>query len=1328
MTATMWMILLVTLGIVFLIYLMVGLIALWWGTRTPSVAGLLVRSTNLKIAAPDQRVEVRLQVNAGGLPIGGSSSRHLTFVLLLVDRSGSGSLPQKTQEAAENFIECMAGPTCQIGVIQFDAKAEELCEFTDNKLQLRRALRHIRPGAGTAMDMALYQAQEKFAQARLGQVRLMQSASQATKEVLILFSDGLHDPESAKSAAKALKEDGVRLVTVPLGAQADSALLEELASSKNLCMTTLEPEKLTFLYQELGDTMGENYGSHIFIRERFNHKQFDLVGMGSLEPIRHNVGEGYLEWFMPFLAQKSSYISYQIVPKQKGWYQIAEFSATLEMTDVHGKEFKTSSMAGPYLLVLPRFGYAVSWALLNPVFWWIFHWLVKRRPPLVSGGGDPHKPYTPPPKPDFVVPSLTSKPRPVVSPTLVVGLGGSGAVVLTSLKQTLLEIFDGRMPEMVRLLSIDVAGPEVTHNIGHTGVRLSEENHEIYSLATDLGPLTQAVACAPQDYPQWGWYPAREILATYPELHLVAGTHGDRRLGRAALWQQMDGLARTVQKHLDSFGQGPLDLLVVSAMSGGTGSGIIGDVCALLRQALEQRRIGGVGINLVLLTPQSFFSALGIVTPACRNAAALLRELDRILVNRQVPMTFCTGTQEGPAIQATQIIDRVFVTAGDGGELRHELYPMVADFLLSWMQSPDLRTQFYDLASHETRLLRERGESISCGFGLASLHLPMHTIEEILVCRSLFEMLGKHLLGTVSQEGRFIISLDSLVDAGTKEALKYLYRGSSLSHPRPLYLDNLPGLADCHTFLETLRQISLTGQTPQTIYSQGLAIDQDREKLAVLFGEWCYQVLNGVAPHNATQEDLIAAKRGKLAILAQSLTLFMDDCEKVCLNASREDIRQAAPSLTVASLQRIFKSYYDLADSVKMEVCRWIWLMGDGPPPDALFMTHIPTDVSGLLRLANDEMQERIEHLRFLRGDWGVQYLADEALIMQIFQECFATVSDSLITRFFWKVDSDPGKGCVAIRLHLFGRKEDIFEPKPKSIRQLYERLKEIIRATAKPTTAQSVEKFAPQAAARLYQKCRLPIVDPDVTQKAYQVYFWRPEGNPSAVGELSAMTNVTAIGLQSTDPHRLTLMVTQALQTLGATNQMESVRTESGPWWDLPYIYPEEQAAARFERFLSRKMAIEERLNPSLTPFLHEEQGLKAFMACVFRNRISLGLYNVKNCVALEWQGDIFWLTTEQQATSPDPLILTVMQQFVMRKTDVYDSGKLLPIEAVLQEDFPTLLRDRQEAVKEKIIENLGSLGIPPDDLILRQLLYLLEVFVICIRVQLPPNAGQNI
>ena len=234
-------------------------------------------------------------------------------------------------------------------------------------------------------------------------------------------------------------------------------------------------------------------------------------------------------------------------------------------------------------------------------------------------------------------------------PSIVIGLGGTGQWVLTHLKKTLLETYEGRLPKEVRLLAFDTmptaavaarAGVTDKSKEVHVGNVRLEERKEFIPLTGNGFDLGKDVAKG--KYPYIGsWFDARYYLdRAMPALwDLATGAGQVRQFGRLAFFMNSESeiwphLRRAVSDLQQGVSEGrELELMIIASFAGGTGAGMFVDTGVLAR-SLSQL----LGRNLII---RGFFVlpvAFGALARKDRmyhhmlaRSFAAWRELDRFM-------------------------------------------------------------------------------------------------------------------------------------------------------------------------------------------------------------------------------------------------------------------------------------------------------------------------------------------------------------------------------------------------------------------------------------------------------------------------------------------------------------------------------------------------------------------------------------------------------------------------------------------------------------------------------------------------------------------------
>jgi len=134
---------------------------------------------------------------------------------------GGGTKFEALKVAARVFLEQIIAPPNQVSLVSFSNTAGLHVALTTDKTRVVREMENRSTGAGTRIDLGIDKAREE----------LMSSRRIPTNTpVIVLISDGIQIRDLPIASAKAAKDAGIVIWTIGLGANADRALLEALAS------------------------------------------------------------------------------------------------------------------------------------------------------------------------------------------------------------------------------------------------------------------------------------------------------------------------------------------------------------------------------------------------------------------------------------------------------------------------------------------------------------------------------------------------------------------------------------------------------------------------------------------------------------------------------------------------------------------------------------------------------------------------------------------------------------------------------------------------------------------------------------------------------------------------------------------------------------------------------------------------------------------------------------------------------------------------------------------------------------------------------------------
>lgn len=237
--------------------------------------------------------------------------------------------------------------------------------------------------------------------------------------------------------------------------------------------------------------------------------------------------------------------------------------------------------------------------------------------------------------------------------TLIIGLGGSGALTIYHVKQQLFEMYNNRVPETVGLLVLDtakeplsqfsVAGDRREEGMGFGVIEFGarEKGH----LGGDAHDMLQRAAKG--DKAQVGylssWLQADYYLKTLTEANykLEDGAGMYRQLGRLALFRDVAAPSDSqfynrVREKIDTISGSSTDtrslaVFIVGSLAGGTGAGLFIDTAYLVRAIAGNR---DVQLRGFFYLPEAFEATLNPnqLQSAKARAMGALRELSRFLM------------------------------------------------------------------------------------------------------------------------------------------------------------------------------------------------------------------------------------------------------------------------------------------------------------------------------------------------------------------------------------------------------------------------------------------------------------------------------------------------------------------------------------------------------------------------------------------------------------------------------------------------------------------------------------------------------------------------
>ena len=147
-------------------------------------------------------------------------------VMLVLDRSGSMDDQQiaDARQAARQLVGQLDLGQDQVGLVSFASKASLDARLGHDESAMGRALDRLRASGGTNIAAGIDMARAELTGNR--------HSSSATKAIVLMSDGQAKDKDAeARQAARQAKADGIRIITIALGPDADRELLLEIASS-----------------------------------------------------------------------------------------------------------------------------------------------------------------------------------------------------------------------------------------------------------------------------------------------------------------------------------------------------------------------------------------------------------------------------------------------------------------------------------------------------------------------------------------------------------------------------------------------------------------------------------------------------------------------------------------------------------------------------------------------------------------------------------------------------------------------------------------------------------------------------------------------------------------------------------------------------------------------------------------------------------------------------------------------------------------------------------------------------------------------------------------
>jgi hypothetical protein len=1288
----------------------VGTLIFFWGTHTPSPGSRrLVRTSDRRFAFVHQNVAVDLWAAGKGLP---SESRQSlpSRVVLVLDRSGSmgsgpGSSLEHSRQAAVTFVKNVISEFCHLGVVVFDDEAATLHACSANEATVLAALHNVRPGGGTDIALGLRQARQSFAE--------MPLLPPETQRVVVLLSDGGSAGEPALQAAQELKDEDIRLVTIGLGSYADRQLLPRLASSDEDCFFTLDAKDLGRLYEVISSTLEEMLGFRCDIAEAVDNHDVFLSSTGDLAPYSVNFNAGTARWFLPGIGASAKKIPYQVVPRRSGWYRIASAPATLDMVDKDGRSQHDESNRSPYLLVLPRFGWPLSFLVLNPLWWMLFQ---RRAQPIqVKLLDDPEPVKLPAARPVEVTPRESQRQN-VLPPTLVVGLGGTGHWVLQALRCHLGQLTPAATGSLPKFLWIDTGPQPEDAETTVFGAPIGEQDRVL--LPDNLEPLFRRLQRSDPP-PHLEWLDVeRELQTLRPhDFDLAEGTHGRRVLGRAALYRHLEddepALLAALDARLADYDD-PFRIVVVANPAGGTGSGMLFDILVLLKKRLDAAG-KTASLDALLLDHRTLPQPGRSEAARLRNARAFATELSRLTIRSSQDLSWAQTPAEGTAPQPVRrflnhvlLLEQPLEATSDSSDLAPAAHA-AAQTLLHLMLDVGVESgaDSFLIGTKKKLAETERASGHSMVFGISSTSrwLPIREVRRWLIARTLLDLLARDLLILERQGGRLVLARSNEMREIASLEAERLLSGSELVRPAPDYLVSLPALAErgsagseLGAILGVLKTYPGTGGVSANLDSPRLqeeVILGQRQLLDDRLAEWALGVLNG--PVDAGGQFDPARRRGGLRRLTATLDLLAEWSRAASENLSAMEVDKEVKQRH-DFVGYLFAAYRQSIHAAQRDATAWLARL--------VPLTAASARGETLCEQIDDVASTAVATLEALRHQLQPTVAWSSETADRLVTERVKPAVETLLSQVCWATLGREG-GAPQLALRIQGRKLHVhrLDDPPGGLRRTLEDLAEdvVLGAPEELAVARHVD-----VAAWIGSEREDPI---DLDRPRQAALTSQPAERhdfallpPGAIDSGQALSAVKLHLCEGADLHRVSLIRILAPSALYATalvtDYTRQVSDEAHS--PLPFLDPVDRRAAEHEDLFPQFGRSVPFFSPVLRTYFRDREMLRCAVLGAALGLLQRRLGTTEEVLALEG------LTLTEEGGDPGyPRLLEAFDRFV------------LPGSAVAQ----SFHEDRQTTAS-MVLQKLDERR---DDE-LRQLIHDLEEVLAPVTEDCPPEVQQDL
>jgi uncharacterized protein YegL len=936
----------------------------------------------------DESIDVTLEATASQLPPIVESGDPWNIVLV-IDKSSSmmGTALGNAKIAAKNLVSSTPRDF-RYGIVEFQESAHIRSQLTSNKVKLKFTISRIFSAGGTAIHEGLHLA------ARV----LRHELKPGKKNAVILLSDGGSSHEPALREAADLKEQGVEIYAIGLGA-CDEELMQRIASDSDKYFYARSSKELKQLYFTIGRIIQNARAKEVEISESPNVKKAPLrvFAWGDIQPSSFDFDSDNstksiaVEWYLPSLQNEKVELDYRLMSRCYGWYRVSEKKAQMKLKDQTGKDYTFKSNKGPYVLIVPRFFLSeILWVFLNPLFWIVFkNWGCKTEE-VTELGTYQNPERVPIPQPELL-PTLKSQFKLAVTPTLAIGVGYGGIHAVTHLKRLLWEHDeDVEIKKKVTFAAFDTVNPwfSDTVKIGH----ISLEPGEKYNVHAPVSPFIRTESEREEPSQDYIWLNARQKRAEGIDYDTGFGTNLDRRIGRLMVLHHRDDIdLKSLIRQLRQNNQAEtLQVCIAGTLSGGSSSGIILELCYSTRRILDELDIPGVDITLFLMDYQVE------TDDTCRddkkpvvhaNRDGFINELARFFTARGHQ---CSPLHGDPPVE--RWFDRiVWIDKKQNTSNLADLYPQCAMLMYSWAVENSFRTLLSNNTQHiHDGLLVHRFQTDTAFFF-------KRTLENYFSVRLLLTTIGNQLLGLPQHPRDY--SQDSLDPGEIKkyidDAFELLYTHPGWKAALPILMKNKniildPQPRNVSTFLSHAGLMAVIESA--SLEKVNMFLDNEQNAFDTLLFSWLECLLSTHKDKNIVtpREKKLPTAYLSLSLLKQNLAQIKNIVESVPEDADYL-LRQRCH--TVAEMCSRFTV---ITDRWLEKLSQWWTLLGDGNE-------HL----TGTCRALNLLINELEKSIQATRAYMTPHFTFDARVEDEIYRHYFAQLEHRILEQLHWHVKED---------------------------------------------------------------------------------------------------------------------------------------------------------------------------------------------------------------------------------------------------------------------------------------------------------------------------------